>query len=144
MARERLITAREDERRRIRRDLNDDLGPSLAGLRLTASALTRHLSAAGDRLDVAAARQLADELPRGIGNASGLVRRDVYDLQSASLNGRGLRTALEDRPTRVAHNANLCVVLNTDLDDRDELPAAVEVAAARIVTAAATTVLKPE
>jgi signal transduction histidine kinase len=37
-SRERLVTAREEERRRLRRDLHDGLGPQLAGLTMTAEA----------------------------------------------------------------------------------------------------------
>ena len=37
-SRERLVTAREEERRRLRRDLHDGLGPQLAALTMTAEA----------------------------------------------------------------------------------------------------------
>jgi signal transduction histidine kinase len=43
-SRERLVTAREEERRRLRRDLHDGLGPQLAGLTMTAEAARRRLS----------------------------------------------------------------------------------------------------
>jgi signal transduction histidine kinase len=40
-SREQLVTTREEERRRIRRDLHDGLGPTLASLRMQLSALRR-------------------------------------------------------------------------------------------------------
>src|SRR5439155_16108752 len=50
-SRERLVTAREEERRRLRRDLHDGLGPALAGLTIELDAarnlLTRDPAAAG-------------------------------------------------------------------------------------------------
>ena len=41
LSRERLVTAREEERRRMRRDLHDGLGPTLAGLHLQLGSLRR-------------------------------------------------------------------------------------------------------
>src|SRR5690606_22669084 len=46
-ARERLVTAREEERRRIRRDLHDGLGPTFAGLALGAEVAARAAERAG-------------------------------------------------------------------------------------------------
>ena len=134
-ARERLVTAREEERRRIRRDLHDDLGPSLAGLRLTASALRAHLHAMAANTASAQTQQLADELTVGIGQASALVRRVVYDLQPAGLDRRGLVPALQDRLIRP--DDDLHIEMTADVG-AGELPAAVEVAALRIVTEAVT------
>jgi signal transduction histidine kinase len=134
-ARERLVNAQEEERRRIRRDLHDDLGPSLAGLGLTASALRSHLHASPDELDISAARRLAEEITWGISEASALVRRVVYDLQPAGLGGRGLLATLQDRLTRPPVDDGMHVTLDADLGSVD-LPAAVEVATARIITEA--------
>ena len=44
LSRHRLVTAREEERRRIRRDLHDGLGPQLASQTLTLTAARRMLA----------------------------------------------------------------------------------------------------
>src|SRR5581483_5351827 len=56
-ARERLVAAREEERRRLRRDLHDGLGPALSGLMLKIEA-ARNLA----ERDPAAAKALLVEL----------------------------------------------------------------------------------
>ena len=43
-SRERIVEAREEERRRLRRDLHDGLGPTLTGLALTADAAANHVA----------------------------------------------------------------------------------------------------
>ena len=48
-SRERLVAAREEERRRLRRDLHDGIGPSLAGMRLQLRAVRAQLTAGGPR-----------------------------------------------------------------------------------------------
>ena len=52
-ARERLVLAREEERRRLRRDLHDGLGPALAGLTLQVDTVRNQV---GGRADETAAR----------------------------------------------------------------------------------------
>ncbi len=140
-ARERLVTTREAERRRIRRDLHDDLGPSLAGLALTASALQQLLAREAEVVDLTASRRLAQDLTGGITDAAGLVRRVVYDLQPLGLEGQRLLPALADRlvhaPATDGHGSGMQIDVDVRLGSRD-LPAAVEVAAARIVTEAVT------
>jgi signal transduction histidine kinase len=141
VARERLVTAREAERRRIRRDLHDDLGPSLAGLGLTASALHHLLSTEPTDVDLPASRRLAEQLTAGITDASALVRRVVYDLQPLGLEGTRLLPDLAERLTRTTtldgQGCGMRVHVDAQLGS-DDLPAAVEVAAARIVTEAVT------
>ena len=58
-ARERLVTSREEERRQLRRDLHDGVGPVLAGLGFTAEAAARALPADPAR----AAQRLRDRDP---------------------------------------------------------------------------------
>ena len=55
-SRERLVAAREEERRRLRRDLHDGLGPILTAVTLKADAARSVLDAAPDRADAAAGR----------------------------------------------------------------------------------------
>lgn len=87
-SRERLAIAREDERRRLRRELHDGLGPGLAAI--------------GIELDVAGARAtgaLAESIARArelTASLVGEVRRIVHDLRPAALDELGLVGALED------------------------------------------------
>src|SRR5205085_12666793 len=74
-SRERLVTAREEERRRLRRDLHDGLGPRLASL-------TLRLETARDRMahDPVAA-PLLDDLTARTRDAVADIRRLVYALR---------------------------------------------------------------
>ena len=94
-SRERLVTAREEERRRLRRDLHDGLGPQLASMTMKAEA-------AGYLLDVDSAR--AGELLSGLicqaQEAVADVRRLVYALHPPALDALGLLGAI---PARKRH-----------------------------------------
>ena len=134
--RERLVLAREEERRRLRRDLHDGIGPALAGLTLKAETaralLPPHAETAADQL-----QDLSDEIRSTVID----VRRVVEGLRPPALDELGLDGACRqaiDRLTRPA-GVNADVQANGDLS---RLPAAVEVAAFRIVLEAVTNVVR--
>ena len=89
-SREQLVLAREEERRRIRRDLHDGLGPTLASLRLQLSALRRTVG------DTTSAERLIDELRGDVRAATAEIRRLVYDLRPPMLDEFGLVGALRN------------------------------------------------
>ena len=91
-SRERLVTAREEERRRLRRDLHDGLGPQLASLTLTLDAARELL-----RHDVDAADMLLQELSAHTQAAIADIRRVVYDLRPPALDDLGLVLALREQ-----------------------------------------------
>ncbi len=135
-SRERLVTAREEERRRLRRDLHDGLGPELASLSLKLEA-ARNLI---DR-DPNAADSLLAELKTQVREAIANIRRLVYDLRPPALDELGLIAAL--RESVVSHN--LAGGLRIEVEGPDAmppLPAAVEVAAYRIAQEALHNVAK--
>ena len=127
-SRERLVTAREEERRRLRRDLHDELAPTLAALALTAA--TARDRAVNDPATVA----LLDELYGGLRSAVGDIRRLVYELRPPALDELGLVAALRERAAQytAAERNGLHVVVEAP-QQLPPLPAAVEVAAYRIV-----------
>lgn len=130
-SRQRLVEAREEERSRLRRDLHDDLAPTLAGLAFSAGTLQRLV----DR-DPARARSLAHELELSIRDTVGEVRRLVYDLRPPTLDDLGLLAAIRERAEQFsgADGANGRPIVRTDLPSTlPPLPAAVEVAVYRIV-----------
>ena len=126
-SREQLVLAREEERRRIRRDLHDGLGPTLAALRLQLGAV-RHAV----RLNPAAAESLLDELRIDVRNATAEIRRLVYDLRPPMLDEFGLVGALRNLQPM---NTNLIRTVDTP-EPMPPLPAAVEVALYRIAAEA--------
>ncbi|GAA2984784.1 sensor histidine kinase [Streptosporangium longisporum] len=118
-SRERIVTAREEERRRLRRDLHDGLGRSLSGM-VTAVNAARHSL----RTSPEAAERMLVELRSGMDGVTGDIRHLVYGLRPPALDELGLGGA-------VAEMAGPGVVLETR-GELSGLPAATEVAAYRI------------
>ncbi|MFD0805504.1 sensor histidine kinase [Nocardioides caeni] len=131
-SRERLVAAREEERRRIRRDLHDGLGPALGGIVFQLDAARMIV----DRDPAAAAEQLAT-VSGHVQDVVADVRRLVHDLRPPALDDRGLVGALRQQAESLALELT---VTAPDLSGR--LPAAVEVAAYRIVGEALTNVAR--
>jgi len=134
-SREQLIMAREEERRRLRRDLHDGLGPQLASLTLTVAAVRELL-----RQDLDAADTLLQELAIHTQAAIADIRRVVYALRPPALDDLGLVLALREH---VAHYNQSGVQITVEAPDHlPTLPAAVEVAAYRIVQEALTNTIR--
>lgn len=134
-SRERLVTAREEERRRLRRDLHDGLGPTLTGVALSADAATNLLATDPDRT-----RELITGVSADVRTAITDVRRLVEDLRPPALDELGLLGALRQR---AEHLVRTPLQLRLDVPDTvPSLSAAVEVAAYRIATEALTNVVR--
>jgi signal transduction histidine kinase len=130
-ARERLVRTREEERRRVRRDLHDDLAPTLAGLGMSAAAISSLIDSDPER-----ARRLSSEITGGIRRASRQVREIAYDLHPADLDRLGLVETLRERIVR--HGPDTPVITLQAPEGDLMLAAAVETAALRIVQEAVT------
>jgi signal transduction histidine kinase len=129
-SRERLVAAREEERRRIRRDLHDGLGPTLAAIGMRAEH-AREVA----RRDPAEAEQVLSELTSEVNGALAEIRRLVEGLRPPALDELGLLGALRAQAERLGPPPRFEVSAAGSLPD---LPAAVEVAAYRIVVEAMT------
>jgi signal transduction histidine kinase len=138
-SRREIVAAREEERRRLRRDLHDGLGPMLTGLGFRADAVV-NLAADPDRV-----RSLGTDIRTGIDDAIADVRRLIYRLQPSALDGVGLVEAISRHAVlldRRVDGGPLLVTVRTGEPPLPELPAAVEVAAYRIVMEALTNVAR--
>ena len=123
-ARSRIVFAREEERKRLRRDLHDELAPTFAGLGLSAAAVEAFARVGDDR-----AADAAEHLVTGLHAATRQLREVAYDLRPPVLDDRGLAAAIRER---VAAPGSLPVVEVEAPQRRLVLPAAVESAALRI------------
>ena len=136
-SRERLVATREEERRRIRRDLHDGLGPALSSAMLKLSA-TRRLLPSGSPAD-----DLIDEVRNDMRATVTDVRRLVYDLRPPTLDQLGLVLAIRDYAEQCGDSnetggeGGLRVTLDAP-EHLPPLPAAVEVAAYHIAREALT------
>ena len=138
-SRQQLVTSREEERRRLRRDLHDGLGPSLASLLLEARVLRRMI-----RDDPAAAEKLADEMQGDIRATIDDIRRVVHELRPPALDDLGLVPAINVLAAKIGRHDDPNDALHVDVEAPDNLPAlpaAVEVAAYRIIQEALTNIV---
>lgn len=138
LSREATVTALEEERRRLRRDLHDGLGPRLSGIAFTSDAARNSLRGDPDATDALLAVVRAETV-----TAIEEIRRLVYAMRPPALDELGLVPALRQQATslRTARGQPLQVLITAD-----ELPqpvaAAVEVAAYRIVMESLTNVAR--
>jgi len=134
LARERLVLAREEERRRLRRDLHDGLGPALAGHLLRLDVIAARVGR-----DPAAAADI-DSLRHDLRTTVVEVRRVVEGLRPPALDELGLAGALHQVTQRLTAGTPTAVTIQ--MDRLPPLSAAVEVAVFRIVTEAVTNVAR--
>jgi two-component system NarL family sensor kinase len=130
-----IVAAREEERRRLRRDLHDGLGPALTGIAFKADAARNALPAGPAR-----ASELLGALRADTTAAITDIRRLVNGLRPPALDDLGLIGSLRQQTDRLAQRpdgSSVAVCLNTP-EPLPALPAAVEVAAYRIITEAMT------
>jgi signal transduction histidine kinase len=149
-SRERLVTTREEERRRLRRDLHDGFGPTLASLGLGLS-VVRKLMASNELQDAdGVLSRLEQETEETVAD----VRRLIYGLRPPTLDDLGLVAAIRQQAESqgmvvtpvdtktVERRENQPVFWLEATEDLPSLPAAVEVAAYRITQEAITNVAR--
>jgi signal transduction histidine kinase len=127
-SRERLVTAREEERRRLRRDLHDGLGPQLGALTLKIETIRNRF--AHDRNLDAALVDLTERTQAALSD----IRRLVYGLRPPALDELGLLSAVRHAAAPYDQRGVGGLTVTLELPESlPALPAAVEVAAYRIV-----------
>jgi signal transduction histidine kinase len=119
------LRARAEERKRLRRDLHDDLSPTLSGLSLSAAAIAR-LARRGEDV-IGASEQLATDVKA----AAAQVRVIAYDLRPPVLDDLGLVAAIRNRVHGTQADRLQVRVHGDGLPP--ELPAAIDLAVLRIV-----------
>lgn len=131
-ARERLVMAREEERRRLRHDLHDGVASTLVGARL----LTR--AALGVEAQGRPTREILTALDVDLANCSTEVRTLIDGLRPAVLD-HGLESAIRLALGAASTYFDTRLEISGSLAD---LPAAIEVVALRVVSEAVTNVIK--
>lgn len=129
-----VVTAREEERRRLRRDIHDGLGPSLAAIALRLQGAESLVDRQPD-----AAKAVLTQLSGEVGQIIDDIRRLVYNLQPPVLDALGLAPAVRQLALTFSHpgpdptsTRHLQVTVEAP-EHLGDLPAAAEVTAYRIV-----------
>jgi signal transduction histidine kinase len=128
---EQIVSTREEERKRLRHDLHDGVGPSLAGLALQVDSLAARLR--DDPGLHGRAERLRDDLRRAVAEVRGI----VDGLRPAALDEIGVAGALEALASR-----DTDPIVSVECDSLPQLPAAVEVTAYRIACEAVTNAVR--
>jgi two-component system, NarL family, sensor histidine kinase UhpB len=129
----RVLTAQESERRRIARELHDQIGQDVTAVLLDAERLQEHLSGElAEILDdmIRLAKEILDEL-----------RRISYELRPAALDDLGLASAIEELCTATARRSGITVLHRVE-PLRGDLDRTVELAVYRIAQEALTNAVR--
>ena len=118
-SRERIVSAREEERRRLSRDLHDGLGPQLVSLGFKVEAAQNLLAD-----DPRAVGDLLAQLKAQIKSSLGDVRRIAYDLRPPALDQLGLLPAIQEHIASLELPGDFKITLEAKQNTPD-LPAAI-------------------
>src|SRR5215204_3063314 len=148
-SRERLVTTREEERRRLRRDLHDGIGPALTGLALQLHAARKLVRPSPEDAEETLAR-----LEQSTEETLSEMRRLIYGLRPPALDDLGLIPSICQQAqsqgmvvlpvgTKTVERRGNRPVFSMDApEELPPLPAAVEVACYRIAQEAITNVVR--
>lgn len=140
-SRDRVVAAREEERRRLHRDLHDGLGPVLASQGLKIAAVSHLLDNDPER-----AREILDGLASQNEATVAEIRRLVYALRPPELDELGLVEAIREYVAGLNVGEQSGTQFHLEAPHLDQpgvkLPETVEVSAYRIVTEALTNVTR--
>ncbi|WP_155338919.1 sensor histidine kinase [Acrocarpospora corrugata] len=125
----RIVAAREEERRRLRRDLHDGLGPTLTGIYFQAEAV-RNMQESADPAGIALLTSIRDQSMAAIDH----IRHLIDELRPSELDSLGLVDALRQRAAHLAGRPGgpPLQVTVTGPPSPTSIPAPVEIAAYRI------------
>lgn len=135
-ARLELVRGREEERRRLRRDIHDGLGPTLAGTMLQLDTLRGLIDGKSP-----GATELANKVKDNLRLLVEDVRRVSHDLRPPALDELGLVGALREQVESLTRGSGIDVVLDLPESVRP-LGAAAEVAVYRITSEALTNLVR--
>ncbi|WP_225934631.1 MULTISPECIES: sensor histidine kinase [unclassified Cupriavidus] len=105
--------ARENEQKRIARELHDDLGQQIVAMQMTLSLLKVDMSSASTERAGAAHAEALDEINHRLENMASAVRRITANLRPALLDDLGLDAAIEWIAQEVEHHHSLRVQCQT-------------------------------
>ena len=129
-----LIQAQEVERRRIARELHDELGQSLTAVQFGLLAVQQQMNSAAEAGKLQESIQLVDD-------AMQLVRHLSVSLRPSALDDLGLAEAVRWHAERLAQRTGLTIeVTATGLSQR--LPASIETTCFRVVQEALTNIVR--
>ena len=134
LSRQKIVTAREEERRRLRRDLHDGLGPTLAAQMFRVGAAQELLPRNPEKT-----AKILDDLQNGIEGTLTNIRQLVYELRPPLLDQLGLTGAIRDYVSQLGDTVEINLNFPAQLPP---LSAAVEVAAFRIMQTSLDNVVK--
>jgi signal transduction histidine kinase len=134
-SRRRIVAAREEERMRLRRELHDGLGPTLAALGLKVDR-----ARADAARDPAAVGPLLDEIRSDLRGALAQIRTMSRELRPPGLDALGLVDALRQQLATIGGPGGPAVAV--EAPELGPLPPAIEVAAYRIVLEAVTNTVR--
>jgi signal transduction histidine kinase len=139
-SRAQIVSEREEERLRIRRDLHDELGPILASQGLRLAAARQLIRSAPEK-----AEGLVDVVAQQSQTTVNEIRRLVHGLRPPALDQLGLVDAVRDLISQSGQEYNqhgMAVEITASPNPLPKLPAAVEVNAYRIVLEAISNVTR--